>query len=150
MDTTILGFHQDEQGDWVAELACGHSQHMRHNPPWLVRAWVTTEEGRKDKLGASIECPLCDHIALPPSARQYKRVGPFSEQTLPEGLCGEHRTKPGTWARIVVTEGQLAYHVRGRVQLLAPGDVGLVEPEVPHRVEPLGAVTLHVEFWKVD
>jgi len=60
MQTTIIGFHQDEAGDWVAELACGHAQHMRHRPPWLVRAWVSTEEGRREKIGSAIECPVCD------------------------------------------------------------------------------------------
>lgn len=63
MHTTIVGFHQDEQGDWVAELACGHGQHMRHRPPWTLREWVTTEAGRSAKLGADIDCPLCDPIA---------------------------------------------------------------------------------------
>jgi hypothetical protein len=29
----IAEFHQDEVGDWVAVLACGHSRHMRHHPP---------------------------------------------------------------------------------------------------------------------
>ncbi|MGN0857666.1 MAG: DUF3565 domain-containing protein, partial [Stenotrophomonas sp.] len=28
----ITGFHQDDQGHWVAELACGHGRHVRHNP----------------------------------------------------------------------------------------------------------------------
>jgi len=45
----IAGFHQDEEGDWVAELECGHSQHMRHDPPWQVRTWVTTDEGRRSR-----------------------------------------------------------------------------------------------------
>lgn len=26
----IVGFHQDEGGDWVAELSCMHRQHVRH------------------------------------------------------------------------------------------------------------------------
>jgi uncharacterized protein DUF3565 len=63
MQTTIAGFHQDELGDWIAELACGHGQHMRHQPPWLVREWVTTETGRSAKLGASIDCSLCEPTA---------------------------------------------------------------------------------------
>jgi hypothetical protein len=29
----ITEFHQDEVGDWVAVLACGHSRHMRHHHP---------------------------------------------------------------------------------------------------------------------
>ena len=38
--TRLLGFHQDEDGHWVAELSCGHTQHLRHQPPWQNRAWV--------------------------------------------------------------------------------------------------------------
>ncbi len=35
---TITGFRLDEEGDWVADLACLHSQHMRHNPPMVSPA----------------------------------------------------------------------------------------------------------------
>jgi len=47
-------------GDWVAELACGHSQHMRHRPPWMERPWVAIEAQRAAKIGSPIDCPLCD------------------------------------------------------------------------------------------
>jgi hypothetical protein len=57
--TAISGFHQDAAGDWVAELACGHTQHMRHRPPWQNRPWVMTEAGRAAKVGAPIACPQC-------------------------------------------------------------------------------------------
>jgi hypothetical protein len=56
----ITGFHQDEVGDWVAELECGHGQHVRHNPPWQERPWVVTSAGRAERVGAELECPLCD------------------------------------------------------------------------------------------
>ena len=56
----IIAFHQDEHGDWVAELDCGHNQHVRHNPPWTTRPWVLTPEGRAARLGHSLPCPLCD------------------------------------------------------------------------------------------
>jgi uncharacterized protein len=58
--TTITGFHLDEAGDWVAELACGHGQHMRHQPPWQQRPWVLDPEQRGARVGGAIECPLCD------------------------------------------------------------------------------------------
>ena len=29
MQQAIIGFHVDEENDWVADLACGHGQHMR-------------------------------------------------------------------------------------------------------------------------
>jgi hypothetical protein len=57
---TIVRFKQDAAGDWIAELSCGHSQHMRHRPPWMLRPWVTTEAGRALKLGSELDCPLCD------------------------------------------------------------------------------------------
>ena len=57
---TITGFHQDEAGAWAAELACGHGQHIRHNPPFQMRPWVLTDEGRQGRIGTELECPLCD------------------------------------------------------------------------------------------
>ena len=32
----IVDFHLDENLDWVAELECGHQQHVRHNPLGLT------------------------------------------------------------------------------------------------------------------
>jgi tellurite methyltransferase len=149
METTITGFHQDTEGDWVAELACGHGQHMRHRPPWTERTWVVTPDGRAQKVGAAIDCSLCDRIAMPPGAAEYKRTAAFTEETLPAALRADHQTKAATWARIVVESGELDYHVRGRVHHLVPGLPGLVEPEVPHHVTPIGAVRVHVEFYRV-
>ncbi len=56
----IIGFHQDELDDWVADLECGHTQHTRHNPPWQERPWVVTPEGRQSRLGWELECKKCD------------------------------------------------------------------------------------------
>ncbi|HRD75573.1 MAG TPA: DUF3565 domain-containing protein [Hyphomicrobiaceae bacterium] len=55
----IAGFVQDEEGHWVALLACGHRQHMRHVPPFIERPWVATEQGRVAKFGTAIPCSLC-------------------------------------------------------------------------------------------
>ena len=58
----ITAFHQDENGDWVAELECGHGQHVRHDPPWTNRPWVLTEEGRRQFIGHELLCGKChDH-----------------------------------------------------------------------------------------
>jgi tellurite methyltransferase len=56
----IVGYHQDEHGDWVAELACGHRRHVRHDPPFQLRPWVLDEQGREGRLGTEIDCGLCD------------------------------------------------------------------------------------------
>jgi len=60
MKQTITGFHCDDLGDWVAELSCSHFQHVRHNPPWTNREWVTTQAGRQSKLGEILNCVKCD------------------------------------------------------------------------------------------
>ena len=55
----IVGFHRDEIGDWVADLECGHAQHVRHDPPWQMRPWVLSEAGRAEKLGVELSCARC-------------------------------------------------------------------------------------------
>ena len=59
MRRRITGFHQDGENHWVAELECGHPQHVRHNPPWEVRPWVLSEATRQEKIGAELECARC-------------------------------------------------------------------------------------------
>lgn len=60
MKRKIIGFDKDDEGDWRAELDCGHHQHVRHKPPLVVREWVLTEEGRREKLGVELDCKKCD------------------------------------------------------------------------------------------
>ncbi len=62
MQQAIVGFHLDEQAHWVADLSCGHGQHVRHDPPWQNRPWVLTEQGRNEKLGVMLECKRCEQI----------------------------------------------------------------------------------------
>ncbi|MGB0848241.1 MAG: DUF3565 domain-containing protein [Thiolinea sp.] len=63
MEQKITGYHTDEENDWVAELACGHFQHVRHNPPWTNRPWVITQAGRNQMLGHILKCKKCDEGA---------------------------------------------------------------------------------------
>lgn len=80
----------------------------------------------------------------------YKTTPVFDQDTLPAGLRREHRTKPGVWGVIRVLEGQLRYEVLdplAEVIILKPGHPGLVMPQQPHRVEPLGCLRMQVEFY---
>ncbi|MBN9206250.1 DUF3565 domain-containing protein [Methylibium petroleiphilum] len=63
MDQRIVGFHRDDEDHWVAELECGHNQHVRHDPPWTNRPWTTTAEGRDGALGKRLACRKCDQGA---------------------------------------------------------------------------------------
>ncbi|HEX2138455.1 MAG TPA: DUF3565 domain-containing protein [Woeseiaceae bacterium] len=59
MQQRIVGFYKDEERHWVARLACGHNQHVRHNPPWVNRPWVVTQAGRDGMLGRPLNCLKC-------------------------------------------------------------------------------------------
>ncbi len=73
--TTIAGFHQDGAGDWVADLGCGHRQHMRHRPPWQQRAWVMDPRQRAARIGLAIECPTCDAGGMTRAQELIQRLG---------------------------------------------------------------------------
>jgi hypothetical protein len=64
MKRKIVGYHRDDRQDWVAELDCGHGQHVRHNPPWVSRPWVESREGRDAMLGFELDCKLCEAPGL--------------------------------------------------------------------------------------
>lgn len=144
----IVGFHQDEEAHWVADLECGHPQHVRHNPPHEEREWVTTSEGRQSFVGTELECLYCRMPILPVDMEPYKRTVDFDENTAPNALRKDHMTKNEIWGRIVVTEGALLYTIGDESWVLRPDVHGIVEPGVPHHVEPRGPVCFHVEFLK--
>lgn len=60
MNQPITGFDRDDEGHWRAMLACGHYQHVRHDPPLIKREWVLTEEGRASRIGSELKCKKCD------------------------------------------------------------------------------------------
>jgi len=84
MEQPIVGFHKDDEDHWVVCLACGHNQHVRHDPPWINRLWVTTPEGRESRLGVKLDCKKCeegvgDHRDQHPRELWYERAGAFSD-----------------------------------------------------------------------
>ena len=87
--------------------------------------------------------------SLPPDVTPYRRTPEFSEDTVPAALRSRHNTKAGVWGRICVVEGRLRYRIlepHPEEHVLTPDRSGVVEPEVPHEVEPLEAVRFYVEF----
>lgn len=63
MKRKIIAFDTDDEGHWRALLACGHYQHVRHDPPLRNREWVLTEEGRVSRLVEPLGCKKCDDRA---------------------------------------------------------------------------------------
>lgn len=78
----------------------------------------------------------------------YKCTPVFDANTLPAGLRKEHRTKPGVWGVIRVLDGRLDYQVLDPLsrQSSTPIIPGLILPDQPHFVEPLGPMRMQVEF----
>ena len=55
----IVGFHRDAEAHWVAELACGHTQHVRHEPPLRSHPWVRDADARARRVGTELWCARC-------------------------------------------------------------------------------------------
>ena len=150
MERPITGFEFDGEGDPIAILSCGHAQHVRHNPPFINRPWVTTEQGRHSMLGKTLNCIRCDKFELPSSFIAYKKTPVFTEESLPGALRKDHATRVGVWGKIIMAEGKLRYRVPALQadMELSQDKIGIVVPEVLHNVEPLGAIRFFVEFYK--
>jgi tellurite resistance-related uncharacterized protein len=148
-ESSIVGFRQDEEGHWVADLACGHSQHVRHRPPMEVREWVVTEEGRRGRIGARLPCRLCRMPRLPATVAEYKRTPTFDNATTPPALRKSHTTKAGVWGEIVVVEGRVLYVIESEEDasfILKPGVPGPIPPAAPHHVVPYEDARFFVRF----
>ena len=153
MERAITGYHPDEEGDWVAELVCGHNQHVRHRPPFQMRPWVLDADGRAARLGSPLDCPLCDRAELPDALRFVRSTPVWDERTLPGGLRRTHRVAGGTWGRITVHEGRLRFRARTEPPLdvvIGPDMTQAIPPDVEHDVTPLGVVRVSVDFLAVD
>lgn len=113
------------------------------------RPWVQTEEGRNGKIGALLNCIYCNMPALPEGAEVYKTTKEYTERTVPEGLLQDHRTRHGTWGRIVVRQGKLMYSLsepKTPAWILRPGIDGIIAPGVSHWIAPHGSVRFVVQF----
>lgn len=73
----------------------------------------------------------------------------FDEQSLPDKLRNDHRTKDGTWGLLRVMEGevQLIFTDPRREVLVTPGMPAPIAPLATHYVVPLGKMSMQVEFY---
>ena len=146
---TITGFRRDDAGDWVAELSCWHSQHVRHDPPFRTAPWVLDDLGRAERVGAALDCPLCDRAELPEALRVVRTAGVWDERTMPAGLRRAHRLGDGVWGRLRMQHGRLRFRARTEPALdlvIGAGGTQAIPPGVEHDVEPQGSVGFSLEF----
>lgn len=149
MIRTIDGFHQDEAGDWVAQLSCLHNQHVRHSPPFQERPWVVSEEGRVEHLGAQLECPLCDRLELPDGLAVARTAGPFDAETLPPALQRKHLVAERTWGLLRVLEGAVVFAIETTPptsRRIGHEEEQPIPPGIPHLVRVDEPMRLAVDF----
>ena len=88
---------------------------------------------------------------LPANLHLQRTTPVFTDETVPSGLLKAHRTKAGTWGRIVVLEGRLLYRIHtapAEEHILDPDTPGIIEPEVQHEIAALGKARFRVEFFR--
>lgn len=152
MKRRIVGYDQDEAGDWFARLDCAHNQHLRHRPPFINRPWIEQAAGRHAHLGSELDCVRCDRLEWPEGVTAYRRTPTFTEETVPKALRQDHATAAGVWGRIQVLEGTLDYHLQPPADcslVVTPEASGVVVPQLRHRVAPRGKVKFFVEFYRL-
>src|SRR3546814_8995065 len=81
--------------------------------------------------------------------RPYRSTPVFDQDTLPASLRARHDTKAGVWGLIRVIEGELklTYLDPPSEVVLTPGNPGLILPQQPHYVTPLGPMKMRVAFY---
>ena len=89
--------------------------------------------------------------SLPQSVEVYKRSPDFTFSTTPASLRAEHKTKQGSWGRIIVSSGSVEFNIPGdnAKYVLVPGMPGIIEPDVLHFVAPAEDAVFHIEFLRV-
>jgi tellurite resistance-related uncharacterized protein len=145
----VVGWHTDDVGDWVAELSCLHGQHVRHQPPFRLTPWVTSEAGRHDHLGIDLDCPACDRTELPDGLVVLRTTAIWDETTMPRALTRRHRVAAARWGQLRVVEGDLAFWAATTPELdrtVSAGEVQAIPPEVDHHVVVVGPVKLCIDF----
>jgi tellurite resistance-related uncharacterized protein len=149
VNRAITGFEQDEEGDWVALLSCLHRQHVRHQPPFRVAAWVLDDAERTARIGAELDCPLCDRAELPEGLHVVRRTGVWNERTTPAGLRRAHHVAPGVWGLLRVEAGRLRFRAATEPPLdvvVDPGTPQPIPPDVDHHVEIEDPVRFYLQF----
>jgi len=79
----------------------------------------------------------------------YRSTAVFDQDTLPAALRNRHSTKASVWGVIRVLEGELelTFLEPPSHMILTPHQPGLVLPEQPHFVTPLGRMRMQVDFY---
>ena len=149
MHRTMTGFRRDENGEWVAELSCLHSQHIRHLPTFSQAAWIEDDEERQRRVGEPLDCPLCDRVELPDDLHATRTTPSWDSSTMPAALRRNHRVAAGTWGLLEVEIGGVRFVADTdppTAVLVTAARPQPIPPELDHHVAPEPGSRFHVTF----
>ncbi len=86
---------------------------------------------------------------------KYQTLPVWTKDTLPQSFQNKHNTQQGTWAKLTILEGELKYYgldengdIRSTHVYSRENPPPLIEPQVWHKVEPLGDnLRCFIEFY---
>ena len=127
----------------------------------LSRDQAATMQAKAERIAESLKLSLrlatladrANFFRKPlPQPQPYRSTPEFDEGSLPAGLRRAHSTKAGVWGVIRVIEGSLRYGLEDGSDpiMLTPDRPGLVRPEEPHHVEPVGPFRMKVDFYDAE
>ncbi|MBR7779404.1 alternative oxidase [Undibacterium rugosum] len=130
--------HRDVNHSFAAQLG-DHTGHSAINP------------GLNSDLAPYPWHASTDEIEKPAIA-PYRQTADFDENTLPAALKRRHNTASGVWGVVRVKQGQLklTFLEPHSEQVLDASHPGYLAPQQAHFVEPLGKVSVCVEFYHSD
>lgn len=145
MKRPIIGYGTDEENDWFAILDCGHCQHVRHQPPFVNRSWVTTKAGRQRFLGHELDCVRCDRLELPDAETLVQ------ERWTSKNRADWSELEKGQWARVVPEQGQLRCQIPALdVDMqLSPAVPGIIPPQTAFRLTPGKKANFHLDMYRL-
>jgi len=138
MQQLIAGYHKDEERHWVAELTCGHNQHVRHDPPWTCREWVTTSDGRDSMLGYPLDCLKCDEQVSPDLSPRIISIQVGRPQTFSD-------RQP--WTSSFIKEPTMEPIWLGATNLTGDEQADLTHHGGPHKAVCVYPA-IHVAYWR--
>ena len=145
----MTGFRRDDDGAWVAQLSCLHSQHIRHQPPFWEAAWIEDDGARAERVGQSLDCPLCDRAELPDGLQPTRTTATWDASTVPAALRRAHRVAAGTWGLLEVEAGEVRFQADTDPPidaLVTPLSPQPIPPGVDHAVDVPEGARFHITF----
>jgi len=89
-------------------------------------------------------------VALPDGLTLARSTPEFTATDLPAGLLAEHHLAAGVWGVLRVARGRVVFvaEASGEHRIVLAGESQVIEPEVPHHIEPLDDVALAIDFYR--